>query len=256
MTTVGYGDIFPITHHGRVFTVLACIWGTFIVSILIVSLTTLMTLSNEEEEAYNEMIKDSQNKSKLVKDADNYIRSALHFYLKRKIEYSKVVINKEASELRLRKLHQKMLLFKKRFLFVSKVVNDANPDVFEEIKTLNCYIEDYKTKSAKRAVGIKSGVQYLMSVVRSEQIKIDVNMLTMYDHTLKLTSYLKLCNDRAKYRVSDLDEITEFYDHQGNSDRQTKTKKFLIDLFNSRKPILVYYENMIASRKVAQRLKQ
>lgn len=37
MTTVGYGDIAPKTIFGRIVAVLAALWGTFLVSILIIS---------------------------------------------------------------------------------------------------------------------------------------------------------------------------------------------------------------------------
>lgn len=39
MATVGYGDFFPATHIGRTVGVIACLWGNFIVSIMVVSLT-------------------------------------------------------------------------------------------------------------------------------------------------------------------------------------------------------------------------
>lgn len=39
MTTVGFGDFYPSTHLGRFIGVLACFWGTFLVSLMVVSLT-------------------------------------------------------------------------------------------------------------------------------------------------------------------------------------------------------------------------
>ena len=39
MATVGYGDFYPATHLGRCIGVIACLWGNFIVSIMVVSLT-------------------------------------------------------------------------------------------------------------------------------------------------------------------------------------------------------------------------
>jgi Ion channel len=58
MTTVGYGDIYPVTHLGRLTTIFACIWGMFIISMIIVTLTSIITLSNEEEKAYNQLQED------------------------------------------------------------------------------------------------------------------------------------------------------------------------------------------------------
>ena len=39
MATVGYGDFYPTTHLGRVVDVIACFWGTFLVSLMVLSLT-------------------------------------------------------------------------------------------------------------------------------------------------------------------------------------------------------------------------
>ena len=43
MTTVGYGDYFPKTLLGRIWTIACAIWGIFIVSCLVVVLTNLVT---------------------------------------------------------------------------------------------------------------------------------------------------------------------------------------------------------------------
>jgi voltage-gated potassium channel Kch len=52
MTTVGYGDIFPVTTAGRITTIIACIWGMFVVSMIIVTLTNIIMLTKEEDAAY------------------------------------------------------------------------------------------------------------------------------------------------------------------------------------------------------------
>ena len=35
MTTIGYGEIYPITHLGRIVIFLACIWGIFILGLFV-----------------------------------------------------------------------------------------------------------------------------------------------------------------------------------------------------------------------------
>jgi hypothetical protein len=37
MATVGYGDIAPVTLFGRLVAIAAAIWGTFLISLLILS---------------------------------------------------------------------------------------------------------------------------------------------------------------------------------------------------------------------------
>ena len=46
MTTVGYGDFYPVTHLGRIVGVIASLWGAFIISLLMVTLSTNTYLVN------------------------------------------------------------------------------------------------------------------------------------------------------------------------------------------------------------------
>lgn len=39
MATVGYGDFVPKTTLGQVVAILACIWGNFLISLMVISLT-------------------------------------------------------------------------------------------------------------------------------------------------------------------------------------------------------------------------
>ena len=41
MTTVGFGDFYPSTHLGRMIGVMAALWGTFLVSLMVVALTNM-----------------------------------------------------------------------------------------------------------------------------------------------------------------------------------------------------------------------
>ena len=55
MLTVGYGDFFPQTLLGRVIAVIACLWGTFLISIMVVSLTNSTEFTTQEQKAYDEL---------------------------------------------------------------------------------------------------------------------------------------------------------------------------------------------------------
>lgn len=48
MTTVGYGDYFPITDLGRFIIFIVSIWGVTIVSIMVVTLITTLSTSSLE----------------------------------------------------------------------------------------------------------------------------------------------------------------------------------------------------------------
>lgn len=48
MTTVGYGDYYPISNFGRVIGVLVCLWGVFVVSISVATINNMLELSKGE----------------------------------------------------------------------------------------------------------------------------------------------------------------------------------------------------------------
>mmetsp|Transcript_46211 Transcript_46211/g.61196 ORF Transcript_46211/g.61196 Transcript_46211/m.61196 type:complete len:247 (+) Transcript_46211:340-1080(+) len=44
MTTVGYGDLYPVTFFGRIIGVIAAFWGTFVISLLIIVATEVFAM--------------------------------------------------------------------------------------------------------------------------------------------------------------------------------------------------------------------
>lgn len=51
MTTVGYGDYYPRTIFGRLIDVILVVWGTFIVSLMVVVLTNTLNMDQSEKRA-------------------------------------------------------------------------------------------------------------------------------------------------------------------------------------------------------------
>jgi hypothetical protein len=45
MTTVGYGDIAPATLPGRCVAMIAALWGAFLISLLVVTMSSFFDLS-------------------------------------------------------------------------------------------------------------------------------------------------------------------------------------------------------------------
>ena len=51
MTTVGYGDMFPITLMGKLFSFIICLFGSFFISLSFVSLLKMITLNQQQNRA-------------------------------------------------------------------------------------------------------------------------------------------------------------------------------------------------------------
>jgi hypothetical protein len=80
MTTVGYGDFFPRTHMGRFVVVLACFWGVFLVSMMVVTLTVSSEFTKGESRAYDILFR--LNAKELAKKRASYvIKSALQLFV-------------------------------------------------------------------------------------------------------------------------------------------------------------------------------
>lgn len=71
--TVGYGDFYPQTLLGRGIAIIACLWGTFLISLMVVSLTISVEFTPQEQKAYDEL-KKVELYSSLKKKALNMIR--------------------------------------------------------------------------------------------------------------------------------------------------------------------------------------
>ena len=52
MTTVGYGDLFPRTHLGRLVAIISCFIGMALVSLLVATLNRIIEFTREEEKAF------------------------------------------------------------------------------------------------------------------------------------------------------------------------------------------------------------
>ena len=56
MTTVGYGDMYPVTEFGRIIGVIAAFWGTFVISLLIIVAAEVFSLNLIERKALHHLL--------------------------------------------------------------------------------------------------------------------------------------------------------------------------------------------------------
>eukprot|EP00347_Sterkiella_histriomuscorum_P017568 403348837 len=82
--TIGYGDQTPVTLWGRIFLVIACIWGVSIYSIFVVSMQTMTFFQPSDQQAYKQIVID-QDKQNLKDNAGKLIKSfILYSYLRKR----------------------------------------------------------------------------------------------------------------------------------------------------------------------------
>jgi hypothetical protein len=75
MSTVGFGDLYPITHFGRLVIVLACFWGMFIVSQFVYTLEVVTSRFSHGEGKAFELLVRLQKRGELKRDASRVIGS-------------------------------------------------------------------------------------------------------------------------------------------------------------------------------------
>jgi hypothetical protein len=80
MTTVGYGDYFPVTEPGRVIGFIACLWGVLVVSMVVITLSNMLSLESGENKAFI-MLSRLQYKKDLREKAASLVGAAVRFRL-------------------------------------------------------------------------------------------------------------------------------------------------------------------------------
>ena len=80
MTTVGFGDFYPRTHVGRFVACLACAWGTFLISLMVMMLNNYVCFNRPQEKSYKFLKK--LNDYKLMSEANaKYLKAAIEIYM-------------------------------------------------------------------------------------------------------------------------------------------------------------------------------
>ena len=92
MTTVGYGDISPNSLLGRIIVILSCMFGVFLVGLMVISVTSYLNIVGIESNVYQILLK-----SKKMEERNNLAFKAIAQYLKsiKELKKEKYVVNKE-----------------------------------------------------------------------------------------------------------------------------------------------------------------
>ena len=198
MSTVGYGDFYPVTHLGRLIDVIACFWGTFLVSMMVLSMSISSELTPQERKAYD-FIKKKEAKANLEVAAINTIKSAiaLRLFLKKNAFSSEKkkagMINKFKSALityRTLKRNIKASEQDAPFEFILAKLNEKVSYGLDEIKN-KCFV--YKTLLARldtsetNQQALKSNIDTIKELNTSVVAKLDEIKMLKKQSATKIT---------------------------------------------------------------------
>ena len=79
MSTVGFGDFYPISLLGRTIAVLSCFWGAFLISMMVAGLTNAVEFNSQESISYDS-IKSAQYDIDYGTSATIFIQNSFRYY--------------------------------------------------------------------------------------------------------------------------------------------------------------------------------
>eukprot|EP00344_Euplotes_crassus_P010616 CAMPEP_0196999922 /NCGR_PEP_ID=MMETSP1380-20130617/5003_1 /TAXON_ID=5936 /ORGANISM="Euplotes crassus, Strain CT5" /LENGTH=196 /DNA_ID=CAMNT_0042417043 /DNA_START=565 /DNA_END=1152 /DNA_ORIENTATION=- len=184
MTTVGYGDFYPMTYLGRSIGVTACYLGTFLISLAIVSLTISLEFEPTQARAYKNAIRYHQ-KSLNRKYAATLIQACYkyRFYMSKNHDVSlrtkaektyfikKAIKNFKDQRLRIREMEFTLRTDEMYQQINDKINSDFDKLVIDSKVITNC--EELFRLVEKKQNNISAMVNEIMEIGEEARLKID-----------------------------------------------------------------------------------
>jgi len=153
--TVGYGDYYPQTILGKGIAVVACVWGTFLISLMVLSLTLSVEFTHQEEKAYNE-IKKKEMYEELERRAVRIFKAYVNAVRYRELNLGSMNLPKHQKEyfdlneklkLRISEFsdHRQFVLTKEQQIPIENLLHKLNDDLVKQmdylVKTSNLQVK-------------------------------------------------------------------------------------------------------------------
>lgn len=124
LTTVGYGEMSPVTHLGRFVIVLGTFLGTFLISLTIVAFTNMSNFSKNEAKSYT-FLKKILIKKKLKNIAGSIISDTINLKIKTSIKNKSYSTNNKDTKLETKIHHLKRQIYssKLKFYYINYLLN-------------------------------------------------------------------------------------------------------------------------------------
>ena len=213
MTTIGYGDIYPQTHFGRLVIIVACIWGVFILSLFVVALNNTIQLSKEESKAFEQISHQGEISKNIRKDAEMLIQKFLKLNLakKKKLPLKTKILMK----MDLIGLANRFKIKRKNANKVSKKIPDILNEMHDEV---NREVADV----IQSIQPLKKTLPYIVEAEETQSV-INDQTLEIFENSKKLMTLLILLNKDQGKKIKTLDEVETKFDYLGNEVEAPKT---------------------------------
>lgn len=159
MTTVGYGDYYPVTEAGRIVGFVACLWGVLVVSLMVVTLSNMLELESGEDKALT-LLRRLEFKKSLREKAALVLSSAARYRIMIKVKnQDQMKLNLQAGRFRRYLNEFRATRLQQRSLYDY----DSAQDILE--RKMNCILEENE-KLHERLLSTKERLCTLNSLLK------------------------------------------------------------------------------------------
>eukprot|EP01016_Furgasonia_blochmanni_P037948 TRINITY_DN4528_c0_g3_i5.p1 TRINITY_DN4528_c0_g3~~TRINITY_DN4528_c0_g3_i5.p1 ORF type:complete len:399 (-),score=52.63 TRINITY_DN4528_c0_g3_i5:419-1615(-) len=123
MTTVGYGDLYARTNFGRIVAFMTCIWGVFIVSMMVITLGNTLNMDNLEYKAFSVISRLHYRKILKYQAADLVTGHAKNFLASRKVDKRGRPLKQPIPEAHINELMTKFRMTSRRYKALCETAN-------------------------------------------------------------------------------------------------------------------------------------
>lgn len=209
---------------------------------IIVTLTNIITLTKEEEKAYNQLEESKEQQKTLNDDAAKLIQKYWYYFMakQKRMDFRKRL-----------KSRTDYMIVQHRFHFKRMMIKYANPDIGDAIDELSETVFGFLSNGTKRIKLLKEDVTKQVCEMRQNQYEMDVKVAKLYDNSLKINSFLCLCNRQSKIDVPNLDKLKMHFNPKGEKNNHIKTKQFVKEFYDAREKLTKFFERIEISNEAA-----
>ncbi len=181
MTTVGFGDYYPVSILGRIIVVIACFWGTFLISMMVAALTYIVEFDSQEAISY-EKIKSSNNEREYGLQAVILLQNCFRFmFHMKRLNDDNMLINDVKFRGLKSSLFSKMKISFEHFRKIKRIKEKQSFyfEIEKVIKKLNINISN-EMNAIKEEINIMPDIKKLLHDYHRNQESLKIKILELY----------------------------------------------------------------------------